>query len=123
MQPLIIRVAFRLFNSVTLHSAAHSFSALIPLLPMHPGIVVSPQLQAQHDAGTERAHAGGELFDIIAALHLQQGLPNTWQVSPRALFATATPRFTFQILPDAVVLPALLASGNACVRETAITCL
>jgi len=68
-------------------------------------------------------NACAEFFNVIASLHVQQGLPNTWQVSPQALFATAAPAFTFAILPDEVVLPALLASANARVREAAITCL
>lgn len=123
MQPLIIRIALRLFENVTLHTAARSFSALVPLLPMHPGIAVSPKLQAEHDAQTARVYACTEFRNVIAHLQVQQGLPNTLQVSPQSLFATASPGFMFRILPDEVVLPALLASANACVRETAITCL
>lgn len=115
--------ALGLRTVVHAHSAAHSFSASIPLLPMHPGIAVSPKLQAEHDAQTARVYACTEFFNVIASLHVQQGLPNTWQMSSQALFATAAPAFTFGILLDEVVLPAQLASANARVREAAITCL
>lgn len=119
MHPLIIRVALRLFQSVTLHKATRLCSVHVPLLPMHIGIPVPREVQDAHDTETARVRGCTAFMNTIMRLEHTNGLPQVQQNQSRDPYMGTNPDFFFHILPDDLVRVALLSSTNACLREAA----
>jgi hypothetical protein len=123
MYPLIIRVALRLFQSVTLHDATSGFSVSVPLLPLHPGIPLSPELQAEHDESTRCARACTAFLNAILQVEHAADLARAMPVCPDRLYEDMSQDCALPLLPDDVVSAGLLSSPNARVRAVTMMCL